>query len=87
MVPAQADHATAALPVTLHCDVAPGAIDAGVQEIETEVAVGDCETVVGEELPQPALHSRTVPAAKTPWYAATTKIASRVHAQLKSTCL
>lgn len=68
MVPALADHVTAEVPeppkVALHCEVSPGAIDAGVQETETDVTVGDCETVAGEELPQPALHSRTVPAAK-----------------------
>jgi hypothetical protein len=68
MVPALADHVTAEVPeppsVALHCDVSPGAIDAGEQETETDVTVGDCETMGWEELPQPLPHSRTVPAAK-----------------------
>lgn len=68
MVPALADQVTAEAPepptMALHCDVAPGATDAGVQETETDVETGDCEMVLGDELPQPALHKITVPAAK-----------------------
>jgi len=51
--------------VALHCEVAPGAIDAGAQDTETDDTVLAAEVAMYCEPPQAAQHSRTVLAAKT----------------------
>jgi len=71
MLPALADHVTARLAeplpcnVALHCEVAPGAIDAGAQDTETDDTVLATEVAMCCEPPQAAQHSRIVLAAKT----------------------